>query len=187
MLSEKEKMKIGQWYDANNDQELIEARIKAQDLCFELNQRKPSEEKERKEIICQLFGNYPQNLTLLSPFTCDYGSNIHIGKDVFININNYFMDGADITIGDYVFIGPFCGFYTANHPLDYQSRNKGLEKALPITIGNNVWIGANVSIMPGVTIGDGCVIAAGSVVTKNIKANSLVAGVPAQIIKEIKQ
>ncbi len=187
MMSEKEKMKIGQWYDANNDKELIDARVKAQDLCFELNQLKPSHERKRQEIIHQLLGYFPQDLVLLSPFTCDYGVNIHIGKNVFININNYFMDGADITIGDNVFIGPFCGFYTAKHPLDYKNRNKGLEKALPITIGNNVWIGANVSIMPGVNIGDGCVIAAGSVVTKNIAANSLIAGVPARVIKEIEQ
>ncbi|UTY39071.1 sugar O-acetyltransferase [Allocoprobacillus halotolerans] len=187
MLSEKEKMKMGQWYDANNDSELLDTRIKAQDLCFELNQLKPSNENERKKLICQLLGCYPQDLVLLSPFTCDYGVHIHIGKNVFININNYFMDGADITIGDNVFIGPSCGFYTANHPLDYKNRNKGLEKALPITIGNNVWIGANVSIMPGVIVGDGCVIAANTVVTKNIKSNSLVAGVPARIIREIKQ
>lgn len=187
MMSEKEKMKSGQWYDANYAQELLDARKKAQDLCFELNQIKPSMDEERRKVIHQLFGYYPQNVVLLSPFTCDYGTNIHIGKNVFININNYFMDGADITIGDHVFIGPFCGFYTANHPLDYKNRNKGLEKALPITIGNNVWIGANVSIMPGVVIEDGCVIAAGSVVTKNVQANTLVAGVPAHPIKEIMQ
>lgn len=187
MMSEKEKMKMGQWYDANNDNELINARKKAQDLCFELNQLKPSCEKERKLLIQHLLGYAPKDLVLLSPFTCDYGNHIHIGKNVFININNYFMDGADITIGDYVFIGPYCGFYTANHPLDYKNRNKGLEIALPITIGNNVWIGANVSVMPGVTIGDGCVIAANTVVTKDIKPNSLVAGVPARIFRKIEQ
>ena len=187
MMNEKEKMKAGKWYDANNDQELIEERTKAQDLCFELNQIKPSIEEERKKIIQQILGYYPEDLVLLSTFTCDYGKHIYIGKNVFININSYFMDGAKITIGDNVFIGPSCGFYTANHPLDYKNRNIGLEKALPITIGNNVWIGANVSIMPGVTIDDGCVIAAGSVVTKNIEQNSLVAGVPARVVKKIKQ
>ena len=97
------------------------------------------------------------------------------------------MDGASITIGNHVFIGPYCGFYTASHPLDYQSRNQGLEKALPIHVGDNCWFGANVSVMPGVTIGNGCVIAAGSVVTKDVEDNSLVAGVPAQIIKKINQ
>ena len=86
-----------------------------------------------------------------------------------------------------VFIGPSCGFYTANHPLDYTRRNQGLEKALPIKVGNNCWFGANVSVMPGVTIGAGCVIAAGAVVTKNMPDNSLIAGVPAKVIKTIEQ
>ena len=95
------------------------------------------------------------------------------------------MDGANITIGDNVFIGPYCGFYTASHPLDYQRRNQGFEKALPIKVGNNCWFGANVSVMPGVTIGNGCVIAAGAVVTHDIPENSLVAGIPAKVIKTI--
>lgn len=180
-MTEREKMNKGLWYDANNDPQLLEERTIAQDLCFELNQFKPSLEKERSQIIEKILGYQPQNLILLSPFVCDYG------KNVFVNINSYFMDGAKITVGDNVFIGPSCGFYTANHPLDYKSRNRGLEKALPIMIGNNFWFGANVSVMPGVNIGDGCVIAAGSVVTHDIKPNSLVAGVPARIIKEIMQ
>ena len=97
------------------------------------------------------------------------------------------MDGAKITVGNNVFIGPFCGFYTATHPLDYTTRNQGLEKALPITIGDNCWFGANVSVMPGVTIGSGCVIAAGSFVTKAVPDNSMVAGVPAKVMKKIQQ
>ena len=97
------------------------------------------------------------------------------------------MDGADITIGNHAFIGPYCGFYTAAHPIDYSNRNKGLEKALPIVVGDNCWFGANVSVMPGVTIGSGCVIAAGSVVTHDIPENSMIAGVPAKVIKTIIQ
>lgn len=185
-MTEKEKMKLGQWYDANNDEELVEQRLQAQSLCFDLNQIRPTDPK-RNDIIQQLLGYQPQNLDLVTPFICDYGTHIYLGKNVFINSYCYFMDGASITLGDNVFVGPFCGFYTANHPLTYQKRNQGLEKALPITIGNNVWLGANVSIMPGVTIGEGCVIAAGSVVTKDVDANTLVAGVPAKIVKLIDQ
>lgn len=76
--------------------------------------------------------------------------------------------------------------YTASHPLQYDKRNKGLEIALPISIGNNCWIVSNVSIMPGVTIGNGCIIGVGAVVTKNMPDNSLIAGIPAKIIKQIK-
>lgn len=187
MKSELEKMNDGEWYDANFDKELIEKRIKAQDLCFELNQLKPSLLEEREVILKKLFGKSFENLILLSPFTCDYGKNISFGKNCFVNINCYFMDGAKISIGDNVFIGPNTGFYTATHPLDFKNRNMGLEKALPINIGNNVWIGANVNVIQGINIGDGCVIAAGTLVNKNIPNNSLVAGVPCKIIKTIKQ
>jgi len=186
-MSEKEKMMQGLWYDANYDQEIVEERMKAIDLCFELNQLKPSLQEERNMKIKELLGELPEGLVLLSPFACDYGKNIHLGKDVFININSYFMDGASITIGDHAFIGPSCGFYTANHPLDIKDRNQGLEIALPITIGDNCWLGANVTVLPGVTIGNGCVIGAGSIVTKDIPDNSLAMGMPAKVIKTIQQ
>ena len=183
-MNEKEKMLLGKWYDAT-DQELVKQRLNAKDLCFELNQIKPSNLEKRNSIINKLLGYQPDNLELLSPFTCDYGNNIVLGKTVFINSNCYFMDGAKITVGDNVFIGPSCGFYTANHPLDYQTRNQGIEQALPILIGNNVWLGGNVIVLPGVKIGDGCVIGAGSVVTKDIEANSIATGVPCKVIKKI--
>ena len=149
--------------------------------------RKEEIDEKRNEVIEKILGYFPENLVLLSPFTADYGKNIKLGKNVFVNINNYFMDGATIEIGDHVFIGPSCGFYTANHPLDYTNRNQGLEKALPIKVGDNCWFGANVSVMPGVTIGSGCVIAAGAVVTKDMPGNSLIAGIPAKVIKTIEQ
>ncbi len=183
-MTELEKMKQGDWYDANNNPEIVQERYACFDLCFELNQLKPSDTK-RLEVLKKLFGELPEGLELLSPFTCDYGKNVHLGKNVFININNYFMDGSTITIGDNVFIGPSCGFYTATHPLDYKARNEGLEKALPIVVGDNCWFGANVSVMPGVTIGEGCVIGAGAVVTRDMPANSVIGGVPAQVIKRL--
>jgi len=186
-MNEREKMLAGDWYDANYDEALLQERVVAQDLCFQYNQLSPKQQKAKEEILKQLLPFVPKNLTLLSPFACDYGSNIFLGEDVFVNINSYFMDGAPITIGNHVFIGPSCGFYTATHPLDYKSRNLGLEKALPIKIGDNCWFGANVSVMPGVTIGSGCVIAAGSVVTKDLPDHCMAAGVPAKVMKFINQ
>ena len=184
-MSEKEKRDLGEWYDANFDEELLEERVAAIDLCFDLNQTRQSEREKRQQILQQLIGKAGEGLEVISPFSCDYGYHIHLGKQVFINTNCYLMDCAPITIGDHVFIGPHCGFYTASHPLNYTMRNAGLEKALPITIGSNVWFGGHVVVLPGVTIGDGCVIGAGSVVTHDIPANSVAVGSPCRVISTI--
>jgi acetyltransferase-like isoleucine patch superfamily enzyme len=185
-MNEKDKMKAGMWYDANYDEEIGTMRIRGMRLCTILNQLLPEDEK-RDEVIRELLGYEPDHFALVTPFTCDYGFNIHLGEYVFINASCYLMDGAPITIGAHTFIGPYCGFYTATHPLQYKYRNQGLEKAKPVTIGENCWFGANVSVMPGVTIGNGCVIAAGAVVTKDLPDNVLAAGVPAKIVRVIDQ
>lgn len=184
-MEEKEKMLAGGWYNANYDRTLSEERVRAGRLCHEFNRMEPGDEKGKQKIIVELLGYIPENVNISSPFMVDYGYNVRFGKNVFININSYFMDGAKITIGDNVFIGPSCGFYTAEHPLDAAERRRGLEKASPITVGDDVWIGAGVSVMPGVTIGDQCVIGAGSVVTKDVPPNSLAVGVPCHVIREI--
>ncbi len=187
IMNEKNKMLAGEWYDANNDKDLSTERMKAKDLCFDLNHVRPSDQAQRQEIITKLLNYEPQSIELLSPFQADYGYNINLGQRVFINHDCYFMDCNKIVIGDNVFIGPNCGLYTAIHPHDYQSRNEGIEKALPINIGNNVWIGANVVVLPGVTIGEGAVIGAGSVVAKDIPANALALGTPAKTVSTINQ
>ncbi|SCS40025.1 sugar O-acetyltransferase [Staphylococcus caeli] len=184
-MTEKEKMLAGEWYDANFDSALDAERMAAKDLCFELNHTKPSEKDKRHQILKKLLNYEPQSVELLSPFQTDYGYNIFLGSRVFINHDCYFMDGGKIFIGDDVFIGPSCGLYTAIHPLEYQSRNNGLEQALPIRIESNVWLGANVVVLPGVTIGEGSVIGAGSVVAKDIPANVLALGTPAKPIHDI--
>lgn len=186
-MTEQEKMNAGLWYDANYDKELVEERTRTMDLCFKLNAIRQGDLEQRTKIIEQILGYQPESLNIISPFVCDYGRNIHFGKNVFVNLNSYFMDGASITVGDNVFLGPNCGLYTANHPMQYAQRNAGLEKALPIRIGNNVWLGANVILLPGVTIADGCVIAAGSVVTADIPQNQLAAGVPCKPVRTISQ
>ncbi|WP_434796099.1 sugar O-acetyltransferase [Staphylococcus equorum] len=184
-MNEKEKMLEGEWYDANFDEALDVERNKAKDLCFELNHTKPSNSEKRNAILTDLLNDKPDNLEILSPFQVDYGYNVFLGNNVFVNHDCYFMDGGKIFIGDNVFIGPKCGLYTAVHPLQYQQRNIGLEQALPINIGNNVWLGANVIVLPGVQIGDGAVIGAGSVVAKDIPENVLAVGTPAKPINKI--
>lgn len=186
-MSEKEKMLRGEWHDANFDKDLLEERRTAELLCYDFNMAKPNSEEQRTALEQLLGTGLPEGLTVLAPVYFDYGKYTRLGKNVFVNHGCYFMDGGTVTIGDNVFIGPFCGFYTASHPMNYADRNKGLERALPITIGDNCWLGANVSVLQGVTIGSGCVIAAGSVVTENVPDNCLVAGVPAVIKKRIEQ
>lgn len=179
------KAKAGKLYDANYDAELLKEREICADMTFAFNQLRPSQTKERMEILRKLFGKTKENFTIVSPFFCDYGYNIEIGENFFMNMDCVILDGAKVKFGDNVFVAPHCGFYTAGHPLDVERRISGLEYALPITVGNNVWIGAHVCVLPGVSIGDNTVIGAGSVVTKNIPANVLAYGNPCKVIREI--
>lgn len=183
-MDEKEKMLKGLGYYAF-DKTLTEERAYAKDLCFQYNALPPSKKEEKTEIIKKLFGKTAENFLIESNFFCDYGYNIEIGKNFYINHNCVMLDCCKITFGDNVFIGPNCGFYCAIHPLDSESRNTMLEYARPITIGSNVWFGGNVTVLPGVTIGDDTVIGAGSVVTKDIPKNVIAAGNPCKIIREI--
>lgn len=178
-------MKKGFWYDANNDAELLELRENAEELCYSFNQTSPKMTEKKEKIMNAILPNRGKNTTILSPFYTDYGYNCFIGDNTFINHNAYLMDGAQIKIGSYCFIGPNCGMYTAVHPLIAEERNKGLEKAKPIIIGDNVWIGGDVTILPGVKIGANTVIGAKSVVTKDIPANVVAAGNPCRVLRKI--
>ena len=184
-MSEKEKMLLGEIYDANYDEELMNERIKAKDLCYEYNHLKPSQTNERIEIMKKLLGKTKDNFLIEQLFECDYGYNIEIGENFYSNHNLVILDANKVVFGDNVFIGPNCGFYTAGHPLDAETRNKGLEYAKPIKVGNDVWFGGNVVVLPGVKIGNNVVIGAGSVVTKDIPENSIAVGNPCKVIKNI--
>ena len=167
-MTEKEKMLAGEIYNANYDEELIKERIEVKDKCFEYNNIKPSNIEGRIKLLKEILGKYKETFYIEQPFICDYGYNIEIGKNFYANHNLVILDGNKVKFGDNVFVAPNCAFYTAGHPLDYKERNKGLEYAKPIKVGNNVWIGGNVTVLPGVSIGDNVVIGAGSVVTKDI-------------------
>lgn len=184
-MTEKEKMEAKLWYDSNYDEELLELRLKAEDLCFEFNQTRPSNTEKRTAILKELIPDMEENVMILSPFVTDYGFYTKIGHDTVINHNAYLMDGNGITIGNHCFIGPNCGMYTAVHATVAEERNKGLEKALPITIGDNCWLGGDVTILPGVTIGNDTIIGAGSVVTKDIPDHVVAAGNPCRVLRPI--
>lgn len=184
-MTEKEKMLAGELYYASYDKTLIKDRDIAKDKCFEYNNIKPSNIEKRTEIMKSILGKTKNNFLIEQPFLCDYGYNIEIGENFYSNHNLIILDGNKVKFGDNVWIAPNCGFYTAGHPLNYEERNKGLEYAKPITVGNNVWIGGNVIVLPGVTIGDNVVIGAGSVVNKDIPSNVVAVGNPCRVIREI--
>lgn len=184
-MTEKEKMLKGMIYDANYDPQLIEERLDCKELCRDYNNLRPKDMEARTALLHRMLGNIEGDILIEQPFNCDYGYNIRVGKNFYSNVNLVILDGAPVTFGDNVFIAPNCGFYTAGHPINAAERNKGLEYARPITVGDNVWFGAQVCVLPGVTIGDNCVIGAGSVVTKDIPANSVAVGNPCTVIRKI--
>lgn len=185
-MTEKEKMLSGIDYLCW-DSELTRERAKAKDICFELNNLKPSMGEERINLLKKLFGNVKGNVWVEPSFYCDYGYNISVGDNFYSNHNCVILDGAAINIGDNVLFGPNVGLYTAGHPVNVKERISGLEYAHPITIGNNVWIGADVTVIGGVTIGDNSIIGGGSVVTKNIPANVIAVGNPCRVIRKISE
>jgi len=179
MRTEKEKMLTGELYFAG-DPALKEEYRRAQKLCQNYNQVKLEEVGNRFELLSELFGEIGENGVVMPSFNCDYGYNIKAGRNLFINYNAVLLDCNTITIGDDVQMGPCVQIYTATHPVDPTERLKGLESALPVEIGNNVWIGGGSIILPGVTIGDNAVVGAGSVVTRSVPAGAVVVGNPAR-------
>lgn len=123
------------------------------------------------------------SFVLLPPFYTDFGENIRVGKNVFVNHACTFMDRGGITLDDEVLIGPKVNLITTNHPLEPTERRGTISR--PIHIGRNAWIGAAATVLPGVTIGENAVVAAGAVVTSDVPANTVVAGVPARIVRQI--
>ena len=185
MLSEKDKCRAGELYDANHDRQLIEERLRCKRMCFEYNRLEPGMAERREEMLRGLLGKTGDNFLIEQPFLCDYGYNIEIGENFYSNVNCVILDEAAVRFGNNVFVGPNCAFYTAIHPLDAEMRRLGLESARPISVGDDVWIGGNVVVLPGVNIGSGCVIGAGSVVTKDIPAGFLAFGNPCRIIRKL--
>jgi maltose O-acetyltransferase len=181
--TEKQKMLAGELYNYK-DAELIAESQRASRLLRMYNST-TEEQEQRQQILRELFGNVKGDITIVPPFHCDYGSNIYVGSNLFMNYGCVILDCNTVHIGENVLCAPYVQIYTAYHPTDPQTRLTGGELAAPIIIGNNVWIGGNAIICPGVTIGDNTTIGAGSVVLKNIPENVVAAGNPCRIIRHL--
>ena len=183
MKTEREKMTNAEPF-LTNDPQLMEDKKNARLLCSRFN-HSPEDEALRKSLLKELLGGCGEEIAVKPPFRCDYGYNIFVGEDFFMNFDCVFLDAAPISIGAHCMIGPKTCIYAIGHPLDAESRRKKIGIPKPVTIGDNVWIGGGVTILPGVTIGDNTVVAAASVVTKSFPGNVVVAGNPARIIREL--
>jgi maltose O-acetyltransferase len=182
-LTEKQKMLQGLEYFPS-DKSLQQDRANAKRLCQQFNQFDVDDRKGSRKIIKSLFGDCA-GAWIEPNFYCDYGYNISTGRNFYANHGLVILDAAQVTFGDNVMLAPGVLISTSTHPLDPARRNKGIETAKPIHIGNSVWVGMGAKILEGVNIGDNAVIAAGSVVNKDVPANTVVAGVPAIVIKTI--
>lgn len=184
-MTEKEKMLAGEYYSAI-DPELVRELNETKDIIQQYNNLQPTDTQGRFEILKNLIGKMADDKALIiQPFFCDYGKHIRLGKRFFANFNFTVLDEAYVTIGDDCFIGPNVSIYTACHSTNPIERNSRKEWALPVKIGNNVWIGGSVTILPGVTIGDNVTIGAGSVVVKDIPSNVIAVGNPCRVIKRL--
>ena len=184
MKSERTKMLAGELYDPR-DPELSRERQRCRELCKRLNDSREDQPQERRLILAELFG-CATDAWIQPPFFCDYGSNIALGSNVFLNFNCVVLDVMRVEIGNNVLFGPAVQIYTATHPVNAAERRTGLEFAKPVSIGSDVWIGGAAIICPGVTVGDRSVVGAGSVVTRSIPTDVFAAGNPCRVIRALK-
>ena len=183
-MNDLEKMRSGRWLHAVTPG-IGSALLRAEELCFRLNQLPPSRREERETIIRKLFGHAGEAPCLHSPFHCDFGAQISVGDHFVGNFNLTILDEAPVTIGSHVYIGPNVGIYTVHHALLADQRNEGIMQSLPVVIGDNVWIGGNAVILRGVTIGEGAVIGAGSVVSRDIPPRVIAVGNPCRVLRPL--
>ena len=183
--TEKHKMLAGELY-RSADRELLAERLQAQQVLVRYNVMPHDDQTLRTALLRNFLQTVGENTMILSPFACDCGYNIRLGRNVFINYHCNFLDCALIDIGDDVQIGPAVQLYTADASSRSAGvRRSGLESASSIRIGHDVWIGGGAVVLPGVTIGDRSVVGAGSVVVRSVPPDSLVVGNPARIVRTL--
>jgi maltose O-acetyltransferase len=180
--TEKEKMLAGELYRPG-DAEIQVDQADTKRWLVRYNAALGLSADARRALLAERLAAVGEGAVVRPPFHCDFGYNIHLGKDVFLNFNCVILDVVEVAIGDRTQIGPAVQIYAADHPRDAQMRKSGLEFGKPVRIGFDCWIGGAAIILPGVTIGDGAVIGAGSVVTRDVAAGATVVGNPARPVR----
>ncbi len=179
-----ERMLRGELYIAC-DPEIAAAYVRAQDLLDRYNATGSADQAQRDRLLERLLGHIGDGVLIRPSFRCDYGTQISIGADTFVNFDCVMLDVAPITIGAACQLAPRVQLLTATHPIDPKPRQQGWEYARPITLADNVWLGGGVIVGPGVTIGRDTVVGAGAVVTRDLPAGVVAVGVPARVQRPI--
>lgn len=194
-MTEFEECMVGELYNCH-DTVFLRLKKRSRQLLSIYNGLAYDQKEQKREVLLDLFGGIGENVSIATPFLCDYGRNIFIGNNVSVNMNCTFIDCNEIKIGNNVMVASNVQIYTATHPVEREKRltpNWAPESgehfcqtyALPVAIGDYCWIGGGVIILPGINIGEGSVISAGSVVAKDIPANCVAAGNPCKVIRKI--
>ena len=183
-MLEWERLQKGQIYN-DFDDDLFQRRVKAKKLFKLYNKTNDEEVEKRQQLMRDLFQKVGDNVWIEPDFHCEFGKNIFIGDNVYINFGCVILDCAKVTIGENTMFGPNIGLYAVNHSIDASERIHGGCQGKPIHIGKNVWLGGDVKVVAGVSIGDNSVIGAGSVVTKDIPNNVVAVGNPCRVLRAI--
>ncbi len=192
-ISDWERMISGKLYNSAS-KDIEKQHMRGLVLCDKFNRIPVWQAKRKQRTLEKLIPSAKENgLAVFAPFYCEYGVNIHIGKECFFNYNCILLDVSPITLGNGVWLGANVTLATPNHPFiaeerlnaDYPDGRHDLEYSVPITIKDGCWICSGATICGGVTIGENSIVAAGAVVTKDIPANSMAAGIPAKVIRKI--
>jgi maltose O-acetyltransferase len=179
--TEKEKMLAGELYRPD-DPELQAEMAANQAWMAQYNGAMGKSAADHRMLLRKRLGFVGEGTVVRPPFFCDYGYNIRIGANAFLNFNCVILDVVGVSIGDGAQIGPAVHVFAGTHPRDPAARRSGLEFGRPVKIGRNAWVGGGAIILPGVTIGDDAVIGAGAVVTRDVSPGATVVGNPARQI-----
>jgi maltose O-acetyltransferase len=184
MPTAKERMRAGELYPGDDPQ--VNRELDARQVLVAAANEVPNHlREERHAAMVGLLAEVGEGVLVRAPFYCDWGDGIRIVAGTFVNFNCVMLDGAPITIGAGCQLAPGVQLITATHPLDPAARLDLWEQALPVTLGDGVWLGAGVIVCPGVTIGENTTVGAGAIVTRDLPANVVAYGNPARVAREV--